>query len=53
MNIALKARLHDRKGGTARIETRTGPIIFDRLYEKYQGTAPIKKGTSPQMLVER
>ena len=49
----MKARLHDRKVGTARIETRTGPISFDRLYEKYQGTAPIKRGTGPQMLVER
>ena len=32
---------------------RTGPRIFDRLYEKNQGTAPIKRGTGPQTLLER
>ena len=49
----FEGRLQDRKGGIARIETTTGPTIFDRLYEKYQGTAPIKRGTGLQMLVER
>ena len=49
----LEGRLHDRKGGTARIEARTGPCIFDRLHEKYKGTASTPAPTGPQTLVER